>query len=61
MSNPTQFHHIFLNVIYMTVTVHSASLGLENCKFECVPYCIEEGGKGYLGWIKLLLDKYGNL
>jgi hypothetical protein len=45
----------------MTVTVHSASLGLENCKFECVPHSTEEGEKEYLGWIKLLLDKYGNL
>jgi hypothetical protein len=45
----------------MTVTLYSDSLGLENCKFEYVPYCTEEGGKGYLAWIKLLLDKYGNL
>jgi len=61
MLNPTAFHHIFVNVIYMTVTVHIASLGLGNCKFECVPYCTEEGGKEYLGRIKLLLDKYWNL
>jgi hypothetical protein len=49
MRNPTEFHHIFVNVIHMTVTVHSVSLGLENCKFECVTHCIEEGGKEYLG------------
>ena len=44
----------------MTFILHIVTLGSENCKFECVPYSREEERKGYLGWIKLLLDKYWN-